>query len=307
MAEIGAPKTGLMNIGEEAKPPFAVLPDPLQVFMYRAKRFAALAPKHELRPYLEFLARVCTAQYEAQSGLPDAERPSAAQLAQAREHVLPPLSRDTFHSNPAFEETMRAFLARVSGEGWPAASVAAALRIGEMSSEQRQGFITGVLSGVTPAESVAEHVLMAAALQIHFARAAHLLDAESLVPIADGVCPACGSGPVSSAVVGWPGAHNTRFCTCSLCATQWNVVRVKCVLCSSTEGISYHSVEGKPDTVKAETCDKCRSYVKILYQTKDASLEAVADDVASLSLDMLLSGEEPGWRRGGINAFLAGY
>ena len=29
MSEVGAPKQGLMNIGEEAKPPFAVLPDPL--------------------------------------------------------------------------------------------------------------------------------------------------------------------------------------------------------------------------------------------------------------------------------------
>jgi FdhE protein len=32
---------------------------------------------------------------------------------------------------------------------------------------------------------------------------------------------------------------------------QWNVVRVKCVLCSSTGGISYRIIEGKPDTVKA--------------------------------------------------------
>jgi FdhE protein len=28
VSEVGAPKQGLMNIGEEAKPPFAALPDP---------------------------------------------------------------------------------------------------------------------------------------------------------------------------------------------------------------------------------------------------------------------------------------
>ena len=33
------------------------------------------------------------------------------------------------------------------------------------------------------------------------------------------------------------------------------------------------SIEGKPDTVKAETCDKCRRYVKILYQVNDPALE----------------------------------
>jgi FdhE protein len=86
---------------------------------------------------------------------------------------------------------------------------------------------------------------------------------------------------------------------------MWNVVRVKCVLCSSTEGISYKVIEGKPDSIKAETCDKCQRYVKILYQVNDPALEAVADDVASVGLDMLLTAET--WTRGGQNLFLLGY
>ncbi len=106
-------------------------------------------------------------------------------------------------------------------------------------------------------------------------------------------------------VVGWPKAHNTRFCACSLCGTMWNVVRIKCVLCTSEEGISYRSIEGQPDTVKAETCDKCGGYVKILYQVKDHLLDPLSDDVATLSLDILLA--EQGWRRGGQNPFLLGY
>ena len=59
------------------------------------------------------------------------------------------------------------------------------------------------------------------------------------------------------------------------------VVRVKCVLCGSTGGISYQEIEGKPDTIKAETCDTCRGYVKILYQVNDPALEPLADDVAT--------------------------
>jgi formate dehydrogenase maturation protein FdhE len=54
MSEVGGPKLGLMNIGEEAKPRFAVLPDASSLFLTRSKRLAALAPKHELEPYLEF-------------------------------------------------------------------------------------------------------------------------------------------------------------------------------------------------------------------------------------------------------------
>jgi FdhE protein len=117
--------------------------------------------------------------------------------------------------------------------------------------------------------------------------------------------PDCGSGPMTSSVVGWPKAHNTRFCTCSICGTMWNVVRVRCLLCSSTNGISYRAIEGKQDTVKAETCDKCRGYVKILYQVQDPALEPLADDVATLGLDMLMA--EDGWKRGGQNPLLMGY
>jgi FdhE protein len=45
--------------------------------------------------------------------------------------------------------------------------------------------------------------------------------------------------------------------------------------------------------------------VKILYQVKDPTLEPLADDVATLGLDMLLV--EEGWKRGGQNPFLLGY
>ena len=86
---------------------------------------------------------------------------------------------------------------------------------------------------------------------------------------------------------------------------MWHVVRIKCVLCGSTEGIGYRSIEGRPDTVKAETCDKCGRYLKILYQVKDHMLDPLSDDAASLDLDMLLA--EEGFERGGQNLFLLGY
>ena len=58
-------------------------------------------------------------------------------------------------------------------------------------------------------------------------------------------------------------------------------MRIKCVLCGSTKGIGYQEIEGGAGTVKAETCDDCHGYVKILYQHKDPALEPVADDVAT--------------------------
>ena len=69
-------------------------------------------------------------------------------------------------------------------------------------------------------------------------------------------------------------------------------------LCGSTKGISYQEIDGGPGTVKAETCTSCRGYVKILQQHKDPAVDIVADDVASLGLDLLMRDTE--FRRGGV-------
>ena len=152
---------------------------------------------------------------------------------------------------------------------------------------------------------MAQRVLVLAGLQVHFARLAAALDAATLKPVANGACPACGSPPMASAIVGWPKAYNTRYCTCGLCGTMWNVIRATCVLCGATDGVSFRGIEGQAETVKAETCDSCRSYLKVVYQVSDRALEPLCDDVASAGLDMLLA--EEGWKRGGQNPFLLGY
>ncbi len=64
-------------------------------------------------------------------------------------------------------------------------------------------------------------------------------------------------------------------------------------------------VDGGTDTVKAETCDGCGRYVKILQGQKDALVDAVADDIGSLGLDMLMQGTR--YRRGAYDPFLLGY
>jgi FdhE protein len=158
---------------------------------------------------------------------------------------------------------------------------------------------------VIPVETLAEHVFVAAALQVRFARLATQLNAEALVPVAQGACPACGGPPVSSMVVGWSGALNTRFCACSLCGTLWNYPRVKCALCGATEAISYQEIAGGAGTVKAETCGSCRSYLKVLQQHSNPSVDPVADDVATLALDILV--RQSGYQRGAMNPFMLGY
>jgi FdhE protein len=54
--------------------------------------------------------------------------------------------------------------------------------------------------------------------------------------------------------------------------------------------------------VRAETCEQCRCYRKILYQEKDSQVEPVADDLASLNLDLLLG--QSGYHRASGNPLL---
>lgn len=301
----GAVPAEAMSIGEVANPPFAVVPKPSRLFLHRAERFEALAPGHQIETYLRFLAGICRAQHNAQAGLPQPALPSPQRLQQSRDNGLPPLSVGTLPSDDAGERTFVALLDALSSEDLTDTSRTVLESVAAASAEDRNAMMVAILLDQIPEDEIAQHVLAAAAVQVHMTRLAAQLDPEKLVRIADGACPTCGSGPVSSAIVGWEGASGTRFCTCSICATQWNVPRIRCLTCGSENGIAYHSLEGGNGHVSGETCESCKSYVKILHQHKDASLDPVADDVASLSLDLTLGRE--GWQRAAVNPFLMGY
>ncbi len=305
MSKAGAPRHDPIPIGEIAAPPFVRLPDPLTLFATRSLRFRTLAEGHQLGPYLLFLAAISECQHRIQKDLPEPDLPADDARARAREHAMPPLDRTRFTADAALDATLDRLLALAATIDMPDNARAALDRARGADAAARDGMVRSVLADAIPVETLADHVYIAAALQVHFARLAARLDPAALVPIGDGVCPACGGAPVASAIVGWKGAHGTRFCTCSLCATQWHVVRIKCVLCESTAGIAYEELDSGPDTVKAETCESCHGYVKILHQHKNPQLEPVADDVATLGLDLLL--RESGYRRGAVNPFLLGY
>ncbi|ODT19828.1 MAG: formate dehydrogenase accessory protein FdhE [Hyphomicrobium sp. SCN 65-11] len=294
-----------MDIGEVANPPFAVLPDPGRVFLVRSERFAALAPGHQLEPYLHLLSQITRAQHDILGELPEPVLPSPERLALARDNTMPPISTGQIALDETADRTFDALLKALAAADLAETSRTALEVVEKAGPDGRRNMMQAVILDEIPGNAIAEHVLAAAAVQVLFTRLAARLNVESLKRVADGACPSCGGAPVASAVVGWEGAHGTRFCTCSICATQWNVVRIKCLVCSSEKGIAYHSLEGGQETVMGETCEACDSYVKMLHQHKDPSLEPIADDVASLALDLTLTKE--GWTRASVNPFLMGY
>ncbi len=291
-------------IGGVKAAPFAFLPTPESLFAKRAARFASLAGGSELGPYLRFLGELAQAQHAIQAKFTASPPLDPVLLERARTFGMPPLDRDALRDDVTTHEILQSLLAEAAAIDMPPPAAAALRRVRDADPVALDQMLRDVLADSIPADALAEHAFLSAALQIQFARLASTLDVTLLTPVHAGTCPACGGAPVVSMVVGWPGAETARYCVCALCATFWHHVRVKCVLCDSTAGIVYREIEGGSGTIKAECCNACHGYVKILYEKDDTSLEAIADDVASLGLDVLL--RDTDYRRGGFNPFLLG-
>jgi len=292
-------------IGGVPKASFARLPNLASLFARRAVRFRALAASGNLAPYLEFLAAVSDAQNAILPELAEPEIPAVDIIARAREFDMPPLDRNAFKPDAIVHDTCRRLFDALTAVSKPGVAEAALAQLRGADDRTLDGMIAQVLTDSIPAEAVAEHIYVAAALQVHFARLASRMNGEALVPVGAGLCPVCGGRPVASMIVGWYGAEGVRYAACTHCATLWNEVRIKCLACGSTKGIGYQEIDGGDGVIKAETCDECSSYVKVLYEHKNTALDPVADDVGSLGLDQLLS--EGAYRRAGINPYLAGF
>jgi FdhE protein len=302
----GAPRGAVVDpidIGNVAQPPFVRLPDLTTLFDRRAKRLATLSRDNGLADYLEFLAALVRAQAEIVRDLPPGILPGPDQIGFFQEHKLPLLDRLTWRRDPSWQAALDGILEGLGGVAMPAPACAALDALARMDPDAREGLADRVLGNDPGAADPASACFVGAALQVYWTRMAALLDPDTLQPVEPaGACPVCGSSPVASVVYAEGSLQGVRFLCCPLCASEWHAVRIKCVNCQSTKGIAYHHVAGQSPAVKAETCDECRTYTKIVYKEKDPDAEPFADDLATVALDLLVG--EAGWMRATPNPFL---
>jgi len=273
-----------------------------KLFAHRAARFRLLSPGHPLGDYLAFLALLAEAQQSALDRFPAVSLPDADEQEICRVHGMPLLAARSWPRDPAWREGLTMILQRMGAATLPSAAsetVANLLQASACRLEELADFIlTGELTEVPPQELP----FIAAALQVYWVRLVSALgDFAFGGQMQGGLCPVCGSLP-STGIINTGGAEQgLRYLCCSLCASQWHMVRIKCSSCESTHGINHYSLEGSNGAVKAESCDDCNSYLKLLYLEKDRQMEAMADDLATLALDLLMDKE--GKSRGGPNLF----
>jgi len=298
--------------------PRVLLPDTGSLFLDRANRLRQLAQDNNpIADYLNFVAGIVRAQHQAVQELV-VSLPDAAAIEQAQRYALPLLPAAD-HLDPVWHQVLDALLTTLAGSHDVSTEVKpliAALQTAPR--DERDGIAKRLLSRETAARDVGVAVFVMAALQVVFTRRASLLDAKD-IPYTDPatICPVCGSEPVASVIrIGGKAAEH-RYLHCACCATEWHMVRVKCSHCASTQGIHYQgltqtgdmaadaaadTVSPKDQVVLAETCDQCGTYRKIVNQEKDPYAEPLADDLASLMLDLLMS--ETRFQRASSNPLL---
>ncbi|NCT68314.1 MAG: formate dehydrogenase accessory protein FdhE [Rhodanobacteraceae bacterium] len=288
------------------------LPDG-QVFARRAARLRQLAEGHAIGDYLRLMARVADAQQAALGAAIDVTLPTEAAIAQAAAHRMPPLAGAELGTG-AWRGVLRAIADALAAErGVPAAVGALATRLRAAPDEwivlQAAALLGGVASDSLD-RAAAPFVM--AALQVQWVALARTFTAERVAPLdVPGVCPLCGSLPVASIVHAQAPYQGYRYLHCALCASEWHRVRAQCSQCGNGKQIGYYTLDaadGGPTiaadaaAVRAEACDECSSYRKIVYVEHDAAVEPVADDLASLALDLLLG--EQGYHRASGNPLL---
>lgn len=273
------------------------------VFTERSKRLHDLAPGHAMEEYLQFARALTRAQASEFDRFPDAPVPDPARMEHCRQHGLPMLSIDG-PLQGEWQQGLLRLLDALNREALPpqAARIVAALRDEDAAALERDA--ANVLAGAYAEIDPGRAPFIGAALQVHWAKMALKLGRGGRSADVDfGLCPACGSPPVVSVVRSGGAEQGLRYLVCSLCASEWHLVRVKCSSCASTKNISYLFVEGANDAVRAECCDDCKIYLKILYLEKDQGIEPIADDLSTLALDLLV--DEQGFQRLGPNLLLA--
>jgi FdhE protein len=259
--------------------PYVVLPRIDVVFAARAARLRALANGHAAGAWLGALASVCEAQHAS------VETPRHDDALRAIVSAL--------RSRATLPAAAGEALERIEGAA-PALRAAWAAWVGAAADGDRSGNV-----GEAPDPAVA--LFVAAALQVeHAARAAAMR--PSTIARADADCPVC-RAPAAAGVI--TGDTKTRYLACSRCSSAWHRVRLQCVTCAAPASkLEYLVVEaGRAPGVKAEACGGCRRYVKLFYEEDRPGVEPLADDVATLALDLRLG--EDGWARSGANPLIA--
>jgi FdhE protein len=286
------------------------IPDRTQIFARRAARLRELAAQVAIGDYLKFIAAIADAQHAILQNI-NVVVPDEIQRSNATAHGMPPIHVTSWPLPTQWREVLEAICAHIATKNEFPPSIAAIItKIQNAPTEWIQAQADALLAARHEVIEPAVAPIFMAALQVCWVACSgsFVADKVHMLDVA-GVCPLCGSLPVASIVCARSPYQGYRYLHCSLCATEWHMVRVQCSHCGAVgKSIGYHHLDSdlhdknSLPAVRAESCDQCHGYRKIVYQEKDPQVDPLADDVATIALDLLLG--EHGYHRVSDNPML---
>ncbi|MEH6389222.1 MULTISPECIES: formate dehydrogenase accessory protein FdhE [Pseudomonas] len=280
------------------------------LFQKRATRLRELMVQvPPLDEFLEFMARVVQAQHQVLTEQEPGWKPAEGAFDEALKHGLPPLGFQSLLRDVNWQSDLSALLDSVEFHiGQRQRALLESLR--NKTAEELDAIAVNVLeAGSGSHDDRPLMPLVAAALQVTWVRLAQALPRAPDKPgiQAEALCPTCGSPPVASVIHGEQYRSGVRYLHCSLCATEWHLERVKCSLCGEGGQLTYLGLDdenGKPFLpIQAEACDHCDHYLKVALRELHGRADPVADNLASLALDVMLA-EEGKYSPSGYNPLL---
>lgn len=261
-----------------------ILPDLGALYGRRAARLRALAEGHYLADYLNLAALVAEAQAAL---LPEANASS--------DSADPRIVAQGGRWIPLLDGLIERLAPTAPA---PVAPHLAALR--DLPADARLSAALALAEGRFDAVPAAIAPFLWAALSLQCASTARRAALPENTSAEHASCPVCAADPVASLILtGDNGGF--RYLHCALCESEWHMVRAKCTNCGGASDLDYLSLDTTDAAVRAESCGACHGYLKVISLERDPQGEAVADDLATLTLDDAVTAE--GYQRTGFNPF----
>ena len=298
----------IQGMPDDDTPLLVVMPE-RQVFLDRAARLAHLSVAHPDSGWLKFCAQLAQAQVEAMdviaasqkaAGTPSSPSIDEGLAQESFKHGMPPLSVSSWQPDARWGTTLFTLAAAMKQQPLADGARVALDRLSALPLADQHKQARALLDAAEDQVSPDLAPFIGATLQllwVHDAQGVksftHLHKGEN------GLCPVCGSHPVASVLrVGDRDGH--RYLVCSLCASEWYAPRARCTNCDTPKEVSRLGETGE-SLVQGECCDDCGGYIKIMFQSQDPQMDPVADDLATLNLDLAMASE--GYQRTGRNLF----
>lgn len=275
--------------------------NPKNLYQRRAARLRELAQDHPLADYLLFAAAIADAQLALLESMPIPQDPRLQALS-GEQLANKPLDVKNWQRDPIWRKLLTALLEKLK----PSANDQILTTIEwleKAADSELEELADNVLAQEFATISSDKAVFVWAALSLYWLQLVQQIPHNAKQESTENLhcCPVCNTAPTAS-LVHFGSQQGLRYLHCALCESEWNMVRSQCSNCGQNKELDYWSIDDYMAAIRSESCGSCKSYLKIMFQEKEPKVEVIADDLASLFLDMEM--EEKGFMKSGLNPFI---